>query len=263
VPIDASLLLDIMTQAALEAGRVSHSYYRGSIAVSYKADASPVTEADEASEAVILERLAAATPDLPIVAEERVARGEVPATGRRFWLVDPLDGTKEFLHGRGDFTVNIALIEDGLPRLGVVYAPARSEIYIGDVSASRAARAVQPPGSHDPPAFESVRARQVPASGMTAVASRSHATPETTEYLTSHDVRQTVSVGSSLKFCLLACGDADLYPRFGPTMEWDTAAGHAVLVAAGGSVLTTDGAPLRYGKPDFRNPWFVAVGDKA
>jgi 3'(2'), 5'-bisphosphate nucleotidase len=257
-------LLEALIGAAVQAGRAAHEIYVAGFEVERKADQSPVTVADHAAEAIILERLAVVVPSVPIIAEEEVAAGRVPAIGEEFFLVDPLDGTKEFIQKRGDFTVNIALIRAGAPVLGVVYAPAKSMLYAGDVVAKRAFRVACPPdgaaSATAPAAHEAIRVRSVPSKGVTAVVSRSHDTPETDEYLSHYTVGGRVSVGSSLKFCLVAAGEADLYPRLGPTMEWDTAAGHAVLEAAGGKVLAPGGAPLRYGKPGFRNTFFIAAG---
>jgi 3'(2'), 5'-bisphosphate nucleotidase len=253
-------LLDAMVQAALDAGRAAHQIYQGSFEVQRKADHSPVTAADHAAEAIILERLKRTAPSVPVVAEEEVAAGRVPEIGNEFFLVDPLDGTKEFIQRNGDFTVNIALVRGGDPVLGVVYAPVTGALYIGDVSAGKAFRGHRPPGSSDSSPPDPIRVRHPPARGLTAVVSRSHSTPETETYLSQYQLAERVSVGSSLKFCLVAAGEADLYPRLGPTMEWDTAAGQAVLVAAGGSVLAPGGAPLTYGKPGLRNSFFVAGG---
>ena len=256
-------LLEAMTNAALEAGRAIHEIYLGSFEVRHKADQSPVTEADHAAEAIILERLRQIAPDIPIVAEEEVAAGRLPQIGSEFFLVDPLDGTKEFVQRIGDFTVNIALIRDGDPVLGVVYAPVTSALYVGDVVSGIAVRSHHStePGrvvSHE--LRQQIRVRTPPSEGVTVVISRSHSTPETETYLARYKVAERVSVGSSLKFCLVASGQADLYPRLGPTMEWDTAAGHAVLVAAGGSVLVPGGTPLTYGKAGLRNSFFIAAG---
>jgi 3'(2'), 5'-bisphosphate nucleotidase len=256
----ASPLLEIMVAAAVEAGRAAVAIYRADFEVHTKQDESPVTAADHAAEAVILAHLAKAAPGIPIVAEEQVAAGRVPARASKFFLVDPVDGTKEFIQKRGDFTVNIALIEEGVPQLGVVYAPAKSQLFAGDVEAGQAFRSDQSPDEPAAAPRSSMRTRTPPANGFTAVASRSHRSPETDEWLAKVPVAELVSVGSSLKFCLVAAGEADLYPRLGPTMEWDTAAGHAVLSAAGGAVLNLDGSPFRYGKPGFRNPSFVATG---
>jgi 3'(2'), 5'-bisphosphate nucleotidase len=259
-PQARSVLLEAMVAAAVEAGRVAHEIYSAGFEVQRKADHSPVTQADHAAEAIILERLRQAAPEVPIVAEEEVAAGRQPEIGRQFFLVDPLDGTKEFIQRIGDFTVNIALIRDGVPVMGVVYAPVTSGLFIGNVTDSWAQRGHQPTDSKVSAARTPIRVRAAPARGLTVVVSRSHATPETETYLEQYAVAERVSVGSSLKFCLVAAGEADLYPRLGPTMEWDTAAGQAVLVAAGGTVLAPGGAPLEYGKPGLRNSHFIAGG---
>lgn len=252
-------LIEALLQVAHAGGVAAHRLYESGFTVEHKADASPVTEADRASEAVILEQLRRLAPATPVVAEESAAAGHIPQVGDAFFLVDPLDGTKEFIHRRGDFTVNIALIRRGQPALGVVYAPVSGMMYAGEVASARALRFLHPT-TGQPGARQTLKVRPVPPDGLTAVVSRSHSTPETEAYLRHYSVRQRVSVGSSLKFCLLAAGEADLYPRLGPTMEWDTAAGHAVLAAAGGQVLAPGNAPLRYGKPQFRNTYFIAGG---
>lgn len=231
--------------------------YAGDFAPSRKADHSPVTEADVAAEKIILRALADLAPDVPVVAEEQSAADGLPQTiGRRFFLVDPLDGTKEFIARNGEFTVNIALIEDGQPVLGVVYLPAGDEMYLGQ-SGLGAWR------SCDGSALARIAARPVPPEGAVMTISRSHAAKELVkaESFGEH-IAATLVAGSSLKFCRLAEGVADIYPRFGPTMEWDTAAGHAVLAAAGGSVSDLGGAPLLYGKPGFRNTPFIARGHR-
>jgi len=248
-----------MVAAAIEAGRAACVIYRSGFEVHTKQDESPVTAADHAAEAVILERLARAVPEVPVVAEEQVAAGRVPKIGSTFFLVDPLDGTKEFVQRRGDFTVNIALVREGVPVLGVVYAPAKARLFAGDVDAHQAFRSEQSPDDSTPAARTPMHVRTPPPNGLTVVASRSHRTPETDAYLAHLKVSDLVSVGSSLKFCLVAAGEADFYPRLGPTMEWDTAAGQAVLSAAGGTVVNLDGSPFRYGKPEFRNPSFIAT----
>ncbi|WP_246337254.1 3'(2'),5'-bisphosphate nucleotidase CysQ [Azospirillum oleiclasticum] len=248
----AALLPHVRT-IAHEAGQVILRFYNDRCDVSTKADGSPVSQADHAAESVILPALRHLTPDLPIVAEESCATHGFPElSGPRFWLVDPLDGTKEFISRNGEFTVNIALIENGAPVLGVVYAPVTGDLY----AASGPGTAVHwQEGRHD----HAIRTRTPPEAGLTVVASRSHGSPELTDaFLAGFTVAERISCGSSLKFCALACGRADLYPRFGPTMEWDTAAGHAVLSAAGGRVETPEGAPLLYGKADFRNSFFIA-----
>ena len=253
-------LFEAIVAAAIEAGRVVHNIYREGFDVQRKADESPVTNADHASEAIILKRLAESAPQIPVIAEEEVAAGRVPSVGTEFFLVDPLDGTKEFIQKRGDFTVNIALIRDRTPVLGVVYAPAKSSLFAGNVIAKSAFRSDEDTDTAEHAPRRPIKVRAVPDSGVIAVSSRSHSTPETDAYLAKCKVADRVSVGSSLKFCLVASGEADLYPRLGLTMEWDTAAGHAVLLAAGGSVWAPGGTPLLYGKPAFRNSFFIASG---
>jgi 3'(2'), 5'-bisphosphate nucleotidase len=247
----SDLLPDIVALAD-RAGAVIMEHYRGEVEVKTKADASPVTAADEAGEAVILEGLATLTPAIPVVAEEKVAAGDIPdLDAGPFWLVDPLDGTKEFISKNGEFTVNIALIGNEGPVLGVVLAPARERAWWGLLGAGAYVRDAD--GQATP-----IQVRTAPARGLTAVASRSHSDAATEAFLDKVGATERMSAGSSLKFCLVAEGKADIYPRFGPTMEWDVAAGHAVLVAAGGHVTTLDGAPFVYRKPDFRNSGFIA-----
>lgn len=239
---------------ALRAGAAIMEIYARDFAVETKADQSPVTEADQAAEVIIVAALRELTPDIPVVAEEEVAAGHQPDVGAGpFWLVDPLDGTREFISRNGDFTVNIALIRDGEPVLGTVHVPAKDETYTaagpGQVTRKRA----------DGPA-EAIKARVPAGDGLVAMVSRSHASPETDEFLADFNIKERVDAGSSLKFCRVAEGVADMYPRLGRTMEWDTAAGHAVLACAGGSVSRLDHSPLRYGKDGFENPHFVARG---
>ncbi len=253
-------LLQSLIYTAQRAGGAIMAVYAQGFTVREKADASPVTIADEAAEKIILEDLAVIAPDVPVVAEEAVAAGKVPVIADRFFLVDPLDGTREFVSHRDEFTVNVALIEAGEPVLGVVFAPARHELYWGDVRAGRAGRIDADPDGTMPSFGTPIRARPEPADGLTAVASRSHRTPETDALLANYPIKEFRSIGSSLKFCLVAAGEADIYPRVGTTMEWDTAAGQAVLMAAGGRVTDLEGAPFRYGKPGFRNGDFVARG---
>jgi len=258
-PVDREAVLDGFVEASLEAGAAIWRIFQEDIAVIVKADQSPVTAADHAAEAIILKALARLLPDIPVVAEEEVAAGLMPDVGARFLLVDPLDGTKEFIKKGTDFTVNIALVEDGTPTLGVVYAPARSRLYAGDVKTGTAwAADAEPEGGSMGPRSP-LRVRET-GPALAAVASKSHDTPETEAYLAACGVKDRVSIGSSLKFCLVAAGEADLYPRAGPTCEWDTGAGHAVLVASGGRVFDLSGAPLAYGKDRFFNPGFVATG---
>jgi 3'(2'), 5'-bisphosphate nucleotidase len=258
-------LLEGMIDAAHAAGREIDRVYRGEFTVERKGDDSPVTAADHAAERVILERLAKLAPDVPVIAEERVAAGQIPAIGERFFLVDPLDGTREFVSRNGEFTVNIALVHDGTPELGVVYAPEAAWLYAGDVLGGGAFRMPLQPASTDRDRGRSpripIRARPAdPAEPLVVVASRSHRDADTDAYLARLRIAQTVTVGSSLKFCLVATGEADLYPRASSISEWDTAAGHALVVAAGGRVRGARGEPLRYGKPGFRSGAFVAAG---
>jgi 3'(2'), 5'-bisphosphate nucleotidase len=244
-------LIEALVAIALASGREILEVYGGEFEVRDKHDASPVTAADERSEALILERLGSLTPDIPIVSEEAAAAGKVPDIGERFWLVDPLDGTKEFVSRNGEFTVNIALIEECRPVLGVVLAPALDRLYGGRVGEGAFMR------EHG--RLRRIRCRQPPVEGLTVVSSRSHGDAQALErFLAGRRVAASVPAGSSLKFCLVAAGEADLYPRLGRTMEWDTAAGHAVLAAAGGRVTDLDGRELLYGKPHFENPHFVA-----
>lgn len=249
--------LDVLVAIAIEAGAAIMPIYETESEAREKADGSPVTAADEAAEAIILERLKAEGAG-NIVAEESVSAGKMPPPADIFYLVDPLDGTREFISKNGEFTVNIARIENGVPVAGVVYAPAINVIYAGD--ASGAWRADVTGGKVGTPVAIKVAA---PEKAVRVVASRSHLTDETKEFIDRFEVESFVSSGSSLKFCRVAEAAADLYPRMGRTMEWDTAAGHAVLKAAGGEVYTLDGAPLAYGKREgdtFANPHFVAAG---
>ncbi|HUE46867.1 MAG TPA: 3'(2'),5'-bisphosphate nucleotidase CysQ [Aestuariivirgaceae bacterium] len=246
---------------AHEAGRAIMAIYEQDFSHRLKDDATPVTDADLAAEAVILAGLSRIAPDIPVISEEAAAAGAEAKTGEKFFLVDPLDGTREFLSRNGEFTINIALIEHEEPVAGVVYAPALARMFWGERGHGAGEGAVASDGDSDA-AWRAIRVRQRPQSGLKVVASRSHRDARTQEWLSTIDVGELVSAGSSLKFCLLAAGEADLYPRFGRTMEWDTAAGHAVLAAAGGRVATEDGALLTYGKRarGFDNPGFIASG---
>lgn len=247
-------LTDELIDLARKAGDVILRIYEGEFGHQHKPDHSPVTEADVAAERVILDGLAQLTPDIPVVAEEQAAAGGLPTgAAAKFWLVDPLDGTKEFIARNGEFTVNIALIVDGVPVLGVVHLPVLGVTYAGADGRAERKTGVAP--------AEAIHARSTPASGAIMTISRSHASKELAKAEEMGvPIAGTVVAGSSLKFCRVAEGAADIYPRFGPTMEWDTAAGQAVLENAGGSVRTIDGAPLRYGKPGLRNPHFIARG---
>ena len=251
----------------LAAGAEIMRIYASDFAVVTKADASPVTEADKSAEAIILAGLKHIAPGIPIIAEEEAAAGRFPTTAGTFFLVDPLDGTKEFISKNGEFTVNIALIEDGKPVLGAVYAPAIGKIWWGSVGLNGKSGGAFMADVTDGVIGEAraIAVRQ-PEGGLTAIGSRSHGGAETQRYLEAYTVTDFVAAGSSLKFCLIAEGLADIYPRMGRTMEWDTAAGDAILRAAGGRVETLDGLPLKYGKRfqdndgDYANPHFVAFG---
>lgn len=246
-------LLGDLAETAREAGEAILTVVRRGFAVEAKSDASPVTEADRAAEMVILAALARLAPGVPVIAEEEVAAGRVPAHGDSFFLVDPLDGTKEFVRGGDDYTVNIALVEDRQTRLGVVFAPATGRLHCGLVGEG----AWLDEGSGRGP----IRTRPLQQPPV-AVASKSHFTQATADYLEQSvgPGGNHVSIGSSLKFCIVAEGVADIYPRLSPTSEWDTAAGHAVLLAAGGRVDGPGGGPLLYGKSAFLNRGFVATG---
>lgn len=248
---------DTFRATALKAGAVIMEVYgRADFETRTKDDASPVTEADEAADALIRAELAKVFPDIATVTEEQVASHTLKAD--RFIIVDPLDGTKEFVKRRGDFTVNIALVENGVPVRGVVYAPAKHRLFytradgtsveevgpFGDVAGQQTALAVSKPDNK----------------ALLVVASKSHRDAATDAYINRYAVKESKSAGSSLKFCLVASGEADFYPRLGRTMEWDTAAGHAVVLGAGGNVLRFDDhTPLRYGKPGYENPFFLVL----
>ncbi|MGF1476283.1 MAG: 3'(2'),5'-bisphosphate nucleotidase CysQ [Geminicoccaceae bacterium] len=253
--IAPALLLPRIVELVDAAGEVIMSHYAKPTPAETKGDGSPVTLADKDGEGVITGGLESLTPGIPIVAEERVSEGQVPdlAGQEFFWLVDPLDGTKEFISKNGEFTVNVALIQGDAPLLGVVGAPAFGALWWG-VRGHGASR-------RDADGTRDIRARSVPAGGATALVSRSHLDPATERFLQTITVADTMSAGSSLKFCRIADGVADVYPRFGRTMEWDTGAGDAVLRAAGGRVQTTEGEVFTYRKPGFANDGgFIAWG---
>lgn len=246
-------LLDLAAGLAERAGAEIRAIRDRGFEVHRKADHSDVTEADHAAEAIILAGLRQALPGCIVVAEEEVAGGKLIAATAEFWLVDPLDGTREFTSGGDDFAVNIGLVRNGKPVLGVVGVPATGELFGGivGIGAWRSKDGIR----------TKIAARTPPPDGLTVVASRHHGDQTRLDaFLAGRTVRQVVNFGSSLKFCRLAEGQADLYPRFGRTMEWDTCAPHAVLLAAGGSVETLDSEPLRYGKPGWDNPHFVCWG---
>jgi 3'(2'), 5'-bisphosphate nucleotidase len=257
-----SRLLAVFERLSLAAGRLVMEVFQAGMVVEEKADCSPVTQADRASEKLILKGLRAEFPDIPCVAEEECSAGILPkALGREFFLIDPLDGTREFVQRNLDFTVNIALVRDSAPVAGVVYAPASGRLFLGRAGHAEAAD-VDADGAVTNRRRIHVREGAPP---LTIVASRSHINEETRAYMRRFEAAEIVSVGSSLKFCLIAEAAADLYPRFGPTMEWDTAAGDAVLRAAGGATITPDGHPLTYGKAGvgFANASFISCGKLA
>ncbi len=248
-------LLPRVREIAWDAGAEILKFYRGDYAVRQKADSSPVTEADEAAERIILPAFAKLAPGVPAVAEEMMAAGAtVDVADQPFWLVDPLDGTREFVEHRDEFTVNIALVVARRPVLGVVYVPARGETYAAAGPGTATAQIGES-------AARAIACRRPPAEGVVVVASRRHGDQDKLQkMLGATRVADFATAGSSLKFCMVATGAADIYPRFGNTMEWDTAAGHAVLAAAGGTVRTLDGDELLYAKPEFLNPEFIARG---
>lgn len=253
---NAAIVTEIRKLAIRAGAEIMRIYDGPDFDVRLKSDDSPVTAADEAADHLIFAGLKTAFPDIEIVTEEQSDSHSVSAN--RFFIVDPLDGTKEFIHRRGDFTVNIALIEDGVPVLGVVYAPAKNRLFYTLANG----KSVEETGSF---AIETVgetseiTTSKADNSALTVVASKSHRDQATDDYIAKYNVGDFRSAGSSLKFCLVATGEADLYPRLGRTMEWDTAAGHAVLLGAGGQVLRFDDhTPLTYGKPIYENPFFIA-----
>ncbi|WP_299600674.1 3'(2'),5'-bisphosphate nucleotidase CysQ [uncultured Tateyamaria sp.] len=250
-------LVPVIRKLALEAGdKIMEIYGADDFDVKVKSDDSPVTEADEAADALISAGLRAAFPDVMLVTEEQSATHDT--TGKTFLIVDPLDGTKEFVHRRGDFTVNIALVEDGVPTRGVVYAPAKGRMFYTQADG----KTVEETGALDKDTVGAVTPLSVANSDNSAlmvVASKSHRDQATDDYINKYAVKDMKSAGSSLKFCLVATGEADIYPRVGRTMEWDTAAGHAVLAGAGGKVVRFDDhSPLVYGKEGYANPFFIA-----
>lgn len=250
-----------LADIAIAAGQEIMRVYAAPSDVAHKADGSPLTAADLAAETVIAARLAAEFPGVPVLSEEGApAAAGLGTGGVAYFLVDPLDGTREFVNRTHEFTVNIAVIADGRARAGVVHAPALGRLWLGTVGhGAETAEVAADATALDPAALRPIAARPRPER-LTAVASRSHLDAETAAFLDALPIADRRSIGSSLKFCLVAAGEADVYPRFGPTMEWDTGAGQAVLEAAGGRVLTPDGAPFRYGKPDWRNGSFVCWG---
>lgn len=251
-----TLMLQMRHLSLLAGKRILEIYEADDFDVKLKSDDSPVTEADEAADAIISEGLREAFPELALVTEEQADTHAV--TGDTFLIVDPLDGTKEFVHRRGDFTVNIALVENGIPTRGVVYAPAKGRMFFTDA----AGRSHEETGAFKLDEIgptHPISVSNPDNSALMVVASKSHRDQATDDYISQYQVKDSKSAGSSLKFCLVATGEADLYPRLGRTMEWDTAAGHAVLKGAGGDVVRFDDhSPLMYGKEDYANPFFIA-----
>jgi 3'(2'), 5'-bisphosphate nucleotidase len=251
---DDTALLALATELATRAAAAILEIRAHGFAVERKSDASPVTAADRAAEALIVAGLRAAAPAIPVVAEEEVAAGRVTEAAPAFWLVDPLDGTREFAAGRDEFAVNVGLVRDGRAYLGAVALPATGEIYLGIVGTG--AWRLDAAGNRRP-----IHARTPPEAGLDVMASRHYADdPRLAAFLNGRKIASITNIGSAMKFCRLAEGKADLYPRLGRTMEWDTAAPQAVLVAAGGHVLTLEGTPLGYGKPGWENPSFICTG---
>lgn len=256
-----SELMHGLMALALEAGRAVMAIYGTEHGTRLKDDRTPVTEADVAAEAIILEGLTSLSPGIPVISEEQASEKGAASVGETFFLVDPLDGTREFISRNGEFTINIALVEDAAPAAGIVYAPAVGRLFWAEKGAGAFEALVSGDGGTILDATRRpLRASPLPASRLRVVASRSHRDAETDRWLEGRDVASLVSAGSSLKFCLVAAAEADVYPRFGRTMEWDTAAGHAILAAAGGRVVDGGGNPLRYGKAGFANGAFVASG---
>jgi 3'(2'), 5'-bisphosphate nucleotidase len=262
---ERAALTEDLCRLALKAGAAIMVHYANDVVATHKEDNSPVTIADHDAERIILDGLRTIAPGIPVVSEEAAAAGHIPAIAERFFLVDPLDGTKEFLNKNGEFTVNIALIENRVPTAGVVYAPAKERMFYGSGPGEAYEHVIAPnadgslDAAHRP---HRICVRKPADDGLVIIASRTHRDQKTDEYLNLYRVKEFLAAGSSLKFCLIAAGEADLYPRHGRTMEWDTAAGHAVLASAGGSVTQLDGVPLLYGKTErgLDNPFFVARG---
>lgn len=259
---DFPALAEAILPSVIAAGAVELRHHAAGVAVETKADSSPVTAADREAEALVLEGLRAAAPEVPVVAEECAAAGDVPARGSAYFLVDPLDGTREFIRGSGEFTVNVGLVVDGVPVFGMIYAPVIGALFV-TLGAGRAVEAAIAADERAPSLagrpLNDLATRAPDPDALTVVTSRSHRASSVEAFLAGYAVARIERCGSSLKFCRIARGDADLYVRLGPTNEWDTAAGQAILTAAGGCVTLLDGAPLTYGHArDMINPPFVA-----
>jgi len=259
---NSSKLCSQLIDVTLEAGRIIMDHYHSGFDVTVKADHSPVTLADTDAEAIILKALAAIAPDIPVISEEAASQGFIPDIGDRFFLVDPLDGTKEFIQHNDEFTVNIALIENTTPVMGIVYAPALERMFFSPTPNKAFELELSCTASPQLDKAQKIEVRTPPDHGLTAAVSRSHIDAETDRFLEQFNIAERRRAGSSLKFCLIAAAEIDIYPRTGPTMEWDTAAGQAVLQGAGGSVTIKNGDALAYGKSDvrYKNPAFTAWG---
>jgi len=252
----------VLAGLVLGAGPAVMDAYTQGCEIWAKADHSPCSEADERAETILLDGISRNFPGIPVIAEEAVSRGNIPPVADHFLLVDPLDGTREFIARNDEFTINVALIVGGEPVAGAVYAPALKKLWF----AGSHAFACPMRADGRPPALDNlcpIHTRTAPSSGLVAMASRSHGDGQTDAFLGRLPIKKRMIAGSSLKFCVLAEGDADVYARYSPTMEWDTAAGDAILRAAGGQMCTWEGGPFRYGKPAFRNGGFIAWGDPA
>jgi len=255
MPTPAGKFVSLAPQWMTEASKIAMRHYQSfdkDTGVMTKDDNSPLTKADLEVDAYLCNVLETAFPDIAVVTEEHASSHDLDVSQGLFFLVDPIDGTREFINKRDEFTINIALVENGKPVAGVVCAPAINRCFLGAVNGT--AVEIDMVSGKSRPIHVSIPDNNA----LRVVASRSHLSPETKEFIDAHPVADMKSAGSSLKFCLLATGEADIYPRFGPTMEWDTAAGHAVLLAAGGFVNNLDGSELTYAKTEFRNPWFIA-----
>lgn len=263
--IDYEHLADGLLPVVRAAARAQLRHYKANVTVDRKADASPVTIADQESEAIILDGLAKLLPGVGVIAEEEAAAGRYQSIGTTFVLVDPLDGTKEFISANGEFTINIAVVEAATPVFGLIYAPALGRLFVTRSKNAAVEAALECERIVTRLAdlvLKPLATRAPPATGLVALVSKSHMNPATEAFLARHPVTGRRAIGSSLKFCLVAAGEGDVYPRVGPTHEWDTAAGHAIVLAAGGRVTALDGTPLLYGKAQqsFRNPDYVAWG---
>lgn len=251
-------LYNALLEPVLDAGRAILDVRDQGFDVQTKSDQSPVTIADQRAEAILLEAIRHISPNMPVVAEEEASAGRIPdISNTSFFLIDPLDGTKEFISGGTDFTVNIAVIEGNRPVFGIIYVPVSDTLYVGGFGE---ASCVMGFATGDP-IEKRIHVRKSDPDCIGIITSRNHMDDDTRAFMSHYDNADIVPAGSSVKFCRVAEGLADIYPRFGPTMEWDTAAGQAVLEAAGGRVLNPDGSPFQYRKPDFKNGAFIALGD--